>query len=94
MITVFFCVSTLLNYLSFHYLKSPMKILQLISLHQHILLVFSTSDYLFQFSIIAPDGFVSTSSELFPSLHHAEQEGRFAISLNNSFFDENIFSEP
>lgn len=70
-----------------------MNILQLTSLHQYILLVFSTADSFFHFSIIAPDGFISTSSEIFPTLHRAEQEGRFAISLTNFFYEENIFSE-
>ena len=64
-----------------------MKILQLISINQHVLLVFQTPDSNYQFSLITPDGFFYQSSNIFSTPLQAEREGRLAIDIAASFFD-------
>ena len=58
-----------------------MKVLQLISLKQYILLVFSIDNSGYQFSLIAPYGCVYSPRDIFETSLCAEKEGRLAIHL-------------
>ena len=63
------------------FLIEQMKILQLVSLKQYILLVFYTDNSCYQFSLIDPHGYVYSPRDIFDTSLRAEKEGRLALHL-------------
>ncbi len=60
-----------------------MKIIALVSLKQHVLMVFYTSRSCYQYSIIAPNGYVYEPNDIFYTALSANHEGRLAIQFTS-----------
>ena len=60
-----------------------MKIIELVFLKQHILMVFSSKRSCYQYSIIAPNGYVYEPDDIFHNASIADQEGRRAIQFTS-----------
>ena len=58
-----------------------MKVLQLVSMKQYILVVFYTDNSRYQFSLIDPYGYVYSPRDTFDTSLRAEAEGRLALHL-------------
>ena len=60
-----------------------MKIIELVFLNQYILMVFCSKRSCYQYSIIAPNGYVYEPDDIFPNASSADKEGRLVIQFTS-----------